>query len=118
MTFIFKRKSGIYYYRKTYVLPSGRRREIRSSLKTNDPVLAQYLALRLFFNITSDRDAIGVIADSQIGSSIGAITKPLAAQLLLRLAIDLYLAEKAGQAIGPRRSTVEAKSCWKPWGRF
>jgi integrase len=95
MTFIFKRKSGIYYYRKTYVLPSGRRRQIRSSLKTTDRVLAQYLALRLFLNIAPDVEANGVASAEQSQERSGAITQPRPAKLLLRIAIDLYLAEKA-----------------------
>lgn len=94
MTFLFKRKSGIYYYRKTFVLSSGRRRELRSSLKTTDPVLAQYLALRLYFNIASSTDADDVISDHPPQRSSTSITQPRPAKLLLRIAIDLYLTEK------------------------
>jgi integrase len=95
MTFLFKRKSGIYYYRKTFVLPCGRRRELRSSLNTTDPVLAQYLALRLYFNVASDADADDVVAEQSPQRSNAPITQPRPAKLLLRLAIDLYLSEKS-----------------------
>lgn len=93
MTFLFKRKSGIYYYRKTFVLPSGRRRELRSSLNTTDPIFAQYLALRLYFNVAPDAD--GALAEQSPQRSNAPITLPLPAKLLLRLAIDLYLSEKS-----------------------
>src|SRR5882672_9713145 len=54
MPFIFKRKSGIYYYRKTYNLPSGKRQQIHCSLKTSDPIFAQCLALKVYLNISAD----------------------------------------------------------------
>ena len=93
MTFLFKRKSGIWYFRKTFVLPSGERRQIRQSLKTHDRKLAQYLALKLYFNIGPDREVVGVISDGQSGEHIACITQPKSQ--LLKTAITQFLAEKS-----------------------
>ena len=47
MTFLCRHKSGVYYYRKTFITPLGKRKENRRSLKTADFKQAQYLALKL-----------------------------------------------------------------------
>lgn len=75
MTYLFKRKSGIYYFRKTFVLSSGERQEVRQSLKTSDYKFAQYLALKLYFNIPADRDVVGVISDKKTGEQLAAISE-------------------------------------------
>lgn len=71
MTFLFKCKSGIWYYRKTVVLPSGERKQIRQSLRTYNPKLAQYLALELYFSIGPDRDVVAIVSKQQAGELIG-----------------------------------------------
>jgi integrase len=56
MTFLCRKKSGIWYYRKTFLLPSGKRKEIRQSLRTSDFKQAQFLALQRYFNTDSDQE--------------------------------------------------------------
>lgn len=95
MTFLFKRKSGIWYYRKTVVLPSGERKQIRQSLRTYNPKLAQYLALKLYFNIGPDRDVVAVVSNQHTGELLAPITRLKSQQLHLNTAITQFLAEKA-----------------------
>jgi integrase len=56
MTFLYRHNSGIWYYRKTYLLQNGKRREIRRSLHTTNFKQAQFLALKLYFETPADGD--------------------------------------------------------------
>lgn len=97
MTFLFKRKSGIYYYRKTFVLPSGERQQIRQSLKTHDRKLAQYLALKMYFSTGSDQEAVvsAQSASEQRPVIVRPKSKPKSNSLKLSTAITNFLAEKS-----------------------
>lgn len=97
MTFLCRKKSGIWYYRKTFLLPSGKRKEVRQSLRTSDFKQAQFLALKLYFDTPPDREIIGVISDQKTGALVGAISQPkpvLVSALSLNEAIAQFLAEK------------------------
>lgn len=94
MTFLCRHKSGVWYYRKTFLLPSGKRKEIRQSLRTSDFKQAQFLALKLYFDTPPDRQIVGVISDQKTGDLVGAISqqKP---QFELSIATTQFLAEKS-----------------------
>ena len=96
MTFLFKRNSGIYYFRKTYVLPDGSRQQVRQSLKTSDYKLAQFLALKLYFNIPSHRDLLAVVSDKKTGEQLFAISAPKieTPKFTVSKAVDQFLSEK------------------------
>jgi len=64
MTFLYRHKSGNWYYRKTFLLPTGKRREIRKSLGTSDFKQAQFLALQRYFNTDSDQEVVGVMREA------------------------------------------------------
>lgn len=97
MTFLCRKKSGIWYYRKTYLMPSGKRKEIRQSLRTSDFKQAQFLALQRYFNNDTDQEVVGVITNQKTGEHIATITQPKSVRtspLLLNEAITEFLAEK------------------------
>lgn len=75
MTFLCRNKSGVWYYRKTFLLPSGKRKEIRKSLRTSDFKQAQFLALKLYFephqdHSKSDREAAVPITGLSLQTAI------------------------------------------------
>jgi|GEM_PF-508986 len=97
MTFLCRKKSGIWYYRKTFLLPSGKRKEIRQSLRTSDFKQAQFLALQRYFNTDSDQEVVGVITGQKTGEHVATITQPKSNRtpsLFLNEAITQFLAEK------------------------
>jgi len=94
MTYLCRYHSGVYYYRKTYLLPCGKRKEIRRSLKTADYKIAQFRALKLYFNIAPDREFVGVISDQQSGEPLYAITQPKPSIFQLSAAVKQFLSEK------------------------
>lgn len=71
MTFLCRHKSDFRYYRKAFLLPSRKRKEIRHSLRTSDFKQAQFLALKLYFDILLDRQIVGVISCQKTGELIG-----------------------------------------------
>lgn len=84
MTFLVRhKKSGIWYYRKTRVLSSGKRKEFRRSLRTADYKQAQFLALKLYFERAQDHDAKARKSNHQN------------VLLTLKTAIAEFLAEKS-----------------------
>lgn len=94
MIYLFKRKSGIYYFRKTSILPSGKRLQIRQSLKTTDRKLAQYLALRLYFDLAPDNHEATALSIQAISQSLAIESQTGGASCSLSEAIRLFLAER------------------------
>lgn len=86
MTFLVKHKqSGIWYYRKTRLLSSGKRKEFRRSLRTADFKHAQFLALKLYFENAHEQNLNKNNPNAQ----------PLSLSLSLKTAIAEFLAEKS-----------------------